>query len=156
MLISYSAEWVFWGTSTWKFSCHINTAVNTFILPRAAETFLCVAATGIVLRHSTSQKQMSAQAHFSLHKRLVGWGKQGDREPSTAMGPLPGQEWRSLRASLGWSPSMAVPFLLSLRWRARGVWDPSAIQVCFQLSVHNNSTNFPAPAFCSCSRVSPY
>lgn len=75
VLISYSAGWVLWGANTWKSSCHINTAGNTFILPRAAETFLWVAAIGIVLRHSNSQKQMSAQPHFSLHKRLVGWEK---------------------------------------------------------------------------------
>lgn len=144
----------FWGTSVWKSSYHINTAVNAFTLPTHLSLFPALqrklVTMGILLKPSTSQKQTSAQSHWSLDKRSV--GERGENEPNTAAGPLPGQEPRNaIRMELrhGWTFSSIS---VSRGW---GVFEiPVLFRVCSQLPVLN-SVSFTAPGLCDCSRVSP-
>ena len=120
--------------------------------PQVAETLPCIAAMGIELRPSTSQKQMSAQSHFSLDERLVGQGKREDREPNTAGAEEP-------QGAIGMEPCHGGTISSVSVSGGRGVFEiPVLFQVCFQLPVPNSSSSsasFAAPGFCSCSRVSP-
>lgn len=90
--------------------------------PQTAETLPCIIAETPRDGHSTEiqyfpETDVSPILFFSW---LVGWGEQGERAKHSSEGPLPGREWKSLRAPLGWSPAMAEPFPVFLCPEGKG------------------------------------
>lgn len=100
VLTPFRTELVVWGTGTWKPTCQFNRARNTSP-SLAAKTIPYFSAMGISAQTLYCPEKMSAQSHYFLDERLVGWVKQGDREPDMAVGSLPGQQLRSHGTPLG-------------------------------------------------------